>query len=102
MMFYLCICFSILVAAVITYPSHCIGKDAIRPDCTSAEILHRRDFFYVGGRYVYNSTLANNLVSEQMYMEKLTPASGITRPRPLVFFQAGGSSGAVSFILLAG
>jgi hypothetical protein len=93
--------FSILAAAASSSHSPpCVGGDAIRPNCYSSEANHRRDAFYTGGRYVYNSTLRGNLIHDQLYVEKLTPASGvISHPYPLVFFHGGGPSGVVSLIV---
>lgn len=69
--------------------STCVGVNAIAPGCSSSESLHYRDFFYVGGRYV--NSAAGNLTYDQLYVEKLTPASGVTQPKPLVFFHGGGT-----------
>ncbi|KAL1617404.1 hypothetical protein SLS56_011020 [Neofusicoccum ribis] len=71
--------------------STCVGVNAIAPGCSSNESLHYRDFFYVGGRYV--NSAAGNLTYDQLYVEKLTPASGVTQPKPVVFFHGGGTSG---------
>lgn len=69
--------------------SSCIGVNAISPGCKSSESLHYRDFFYVGGRYV--NSAAGNLTYDQIYVEKLTPAAGVTQPKPVVFFHGGGT-----------
>lgn len=67
----------------------CVGVNAIAPSCKSNETLHYRDFFYVGGRYV--DSAAGNLTYDQIYVEKLTPAAGVTQPKPIVFFHGGGT-----------
>lgn len=72
----------------------CIGINAIAPGCASQEALHSRDFFYIGGRYV--SGAAGNLTYDQLYVEKLTPASGVKQNKPVVLFHGGGTSGVVS------
>ncbi|KAF2145320.1 uncharacterized protein K452DRAFT_264232 [Aplosporella prunicola CBS 121167] len=69
----------------------CEGINAIAPGCKSNESLHYRDFFYIGGRYV--DSAAGNLTYDQIYVEKLTPAAGVTQPKPMVFFHGGGTSG---------
>ena len=97
----LLVCLFTLVATASSYSPHCVGGEAIRPNCSSSEATYRRDAFYVGGRYVYSATLRGNLVYDQMYVEKLTPASGISHPHPLLFFHGGGPSGAVSISWLA-
>lgn len=73
----------------------CTGINAIKPACGSNESLYRRDFFYIGGSYVYDNSSLGVLTEDQMYVEKLTPSSGVTQPNPLVFFHGGGVSGAV-------
>ena len=72
----------------------CVGINAVKPACNSNEALYRRDFFYIGGSYVYNSSFGI-LTEDQIYVEKLTPASGVTQSVPLVFFHGGAVSGAV-------
>lgn len=45
----------------------------------------------VGGRWI--ETTSGNITADQLYVEKLTPASGVTQPKPLVFFHGGAVSG---------
>jgi hypothetical protein len=72
----------------------CSGIKAVSPRCESPELLHKRDFFYIGGRYVPGPT--GNMMVDQMYVEKLTPPGGVRQARPMVFFHGGGTSGVVS------
>jgi hypothetical protein len=72
----------------------CVGINAIAPGCASREALHTRDFFYIGGRYVAGA--AGNLTYDQLYVEKLTPATGAKQSKPIVLFHGGGTSGVVS------
>ncbi|PGH26704.1 hypothetical protein AJ80_01650 [Polytolypa hystricis UAMH7299] len=63
---------------------------------TSEEALHRRNYFYVGGRYV-NVTQENDFESgvvkvEQMYVEQLTPGT-IRQKYPLVLWPGAGQTG---------
>jgi hypothetical protein len=74
----------------------CTGINAIAPGCASQEALHQRDFFYIGGRYVAGA--AGNLTYDQLYVEKLTPATGVNQSNPVVLFHGGGTSGVVSFL----
>ncbi|KAL1615316.1 hypothetical protein SLS54_009097 [Diplodia seriata] len=69
----------------------CSGVNAISPTCSTGESLHYRDIFYVGGHYV--ETAAGNLTYDQLYVEKLTPADGVSQPNPVIFFHGGGTSG---------
>jgi hypothetical protein len=73
----------------------CTGINAIAPGCASQEALHQRDFFYIGGRYVAGA--AGNLTYDQLYVEKLTPATGVNQSNPVVLFHGGGTSGVVSY-----
>lgn len=53
-----------------------------------------RDYFYVGGEYVYMPNFGSSIFSGQMYVEKLAPAWGAWQPHPLVLITAGVPSGA--------
>ena len=68
----------------------CTGVLALSPGCTSNQPPYARDIFYVGGRY-YEDALGNR-TTDQLYVEKLTPAA-VTQPKPVVFFHGGGTSG---------
>ena len=83
-----------IVGAVSNATVDCVGINAIKPACASNEALFQRDFFYIGGSYVYNNS-SGILTEDQIYVEKLTPASGVTQSVPLVFFHGGAVSGAV-------
>ena len=65
---------------------------------SSAEALHRRNIFYVGGEYVFNATQGGTILINKQYVEELTPAGGVKHPYPIVFFHGGGVSGTVSNI----
>ena len=54
-----------------------------------------RDFFYIGGDYVYEPAYNSSIYSDQMYVEKLTPLSRGTEHHPIVFISAGIPSGVV-------
>lgn len=73
----------------------CAGIKAIRPQCQSPEAAYSRDYFYIGGRYQLDAALQQNILVDQMYVEKLTPSRGATKPHPIVLFTAGVPSGAV-------
>lgn len=76
----------------------CAGLNALNASCASPEGLHRRQFFYVGGRYVdtpaVNLTRPGRVLVDQIYVEKLTPQAGRVQPYPLIFFHGGAGSGA--------
>ncbi|ORY71598.1 Alpha/Beta hydrolase protein [Pseudomassariella vexata] len=69
----------------------CTGINAVSPKCSTNETAYFRDFFYLGGRYL--TTSSGNLTFDQLYVEKLTPALGVSQPKPLVFFHGGAVSG---------
>lgn len=83
--------------ATLAAPPNCVGINALQSRCRSNELPYRRDIFYVNGRLVKppNTTAPNTLVYDQMYVEKLTPTEGVKRPKPLVFFHGGGTTGVV-------
>ncbi|KAH7113253.1 Alpha/Beta hydrolase protein [Dendryphion nanum] len=76
-------------------PSDCGGVKAVSPRCSSNETPYRRDFFYVGGRYI--QTAFGNVTVNQIYVEKLSPLGGNSKANPLVFFH-GGATSAVSWL----
>lgn len=68
----------------------CTGVLALSPGCSSNQPAYARDVFYVGGRYYEDAS--GNRTTDQLYVEKLTPAA-VTQPKPVVFFHGGGTSG---------
>ena len=73
----------------------CTGVKAVSPRCSSNESPMMRDFFYIGGEYVYEADYGSSIYSNQMYVEKLTPVSCDKTGPPLVLIHAGLPSGAV-------
>ena len=71
-------------------PLNCSGVNAISPNCESNETPYRRDFFYIGGRYI--STAIGQVTVDQVYVEKLSPVGIAPQKHPLVFFHGGGTS----------
>lgn len=69
----------------------CTGINAVSPLCTTSETTYHRDVFYVGGRWI--ETASGNITADHLYVEKLTPAQGVTQSKPLVFFHGGAVSG---------
>ncbi|KAH7355435.1 Alpha/Beta hydrolase protein [Rhexocercosporidium sp. MPI-PUGE-AT-0058] len=55
------------------------------------EAPHIRSYFYIGGEYV--NTFSGLFLSGQMYVEKLIPASGCTKPYPIIFIHGGAQTG---------
>ncbi|ETS73213.1 hypothetical protein PFICI_15158 [Pestalotiopsis fici W106-1] len=103
MIFLLVLLLCLVAAAVVADTTvDCTGLNAISPRCISTEAAYRRDSFYVGGNYVpYNGTY-QSLTIGQIYVEKLTPLSGVNQSNPLVFISAGippGSAGYQVYIL---
>ncbi|KAJ5266547.1 hypothetical protein N7478_009355 [Penicillium angulare] len=52
--------------------------------CAAIEIPHIRSYFYTGGRYIQRSD-GEHTMTDQIYVERLTPISGPTQPYPIVF-----------------
>lgn len=79
------------VAAAIN--TSCIGINAVSPSCKTAQTPYYRDVFFISGKYIpYGTTY---IISNQLYVEKLTPIDGVVKPYPLVFISAGVPSGSV-------
>ncbi|KAH8692301.1 Alpha/Beta hydrolase protein [Talaromyces proteolyticus] len=55
------------------------------------EALHTRHYFYVGGEYV--NIPGGHAFQNQMYVEKLTPQHGSSKPYPIVFVHGGDQTG---------
>lgn len=62
---------------------------------SQADVPHTRKYFYVGGKYITDNR-GSHYVKDQLYVEELTPASGATRPWPLVLIHGYGQTGTVS------
>lgn len=54
-----------------------------------------RSYFYVGGQYVDNGS-GEHVFSDQMYVERLLPADGITQDAPVVLIHGQAQTGTVS------
>jgi pimeloyl-ACP methyl ester carboxylesterase len=77
----------------------CAGIKGISPRCSSQESAYHRDVFYVGGGYVDSGIPGQQMWSDQLYVEKLTPTSTKAqkkknKPYPIVFVSAGVNTGA--------
>ncbi|KAK7959172.1 alpha/beta-hydrolase [Apiospora aurea] len=75
----------------------CSGINALSPKCKSSEAAYTRDFFYVGGDYVASAVPGQSIFTGQMYVEKLTPLTGVNQTYPLVFVSAGVPSGTAGY-----
>jgi hypothetical protein len=60
--------------------------------CT--EVPAQRSYMYVGGQYILNEA-GQHVFTDQMYVEKLTPAAGVTKPHPIVFIHGQAQTGTV-------
>ncbi|KAJ5312347.1 hypothetical protein PENANT_c011G11052 [Penicillium antarcticum] len=58
----------------------------------SGELAAQRSYFYVGGQYIPNGA-GEHIFTDQMYVEKLTPAAGVTKPYPVVFIHGQAQTG---------
>lgn len=56
-----------------------------------------RTYFYVGGGYTDDRN-GEHIFTSQMYVEKLTPAEGASKPNPIVFIHGSGQTGTVSHV----
>ncbi|KAJ5747295.1 uncharacterized protein N7511_008991 [Penicillium nucicola] len=58
----------------------------------SSEASAQRSYMYVGGHYALNG-VGQHVFADQMYVEKLTPAEGSTKPYPIVFIHGQAQTG---------
>lgn len=77
-----------------TPPVDCTGLKGISPRCSSPESAYHRDVFYVGGGFVDSGIPGQQMWSDQIYVEKLTPTAKVKKPHPMVFVSAGVNTGA--------
>ncbi|KAI9718487.1 MAG: hypothetical protein M1828_006670 [Chrysothrix sp. TS-e1954] len=60
----------------------------------SPEVLHKRNYFYVGGQYTPESSGGKQeIMTGQIYVEQLIPAGGPCKKYPLVFLHGAGQTG---------
>lgn len=62
-----------------------------------SEVPAQRSYLYVGGQYILNSA-GQHVFADQMYVEKLTPAAGVTKPYPIVFIHGQAQTGTVRIV----
>jgi hypothetical protein len=58
------------------------------------EVPAQRSYMYVGGHYALN-TAGQHVFTNQMYVEKLTPTAGVTKPYPIIFIHGQAQTGTV-------
>lgn len=85
----------LLGLAPLIHALDCTGLKGVNPQCRPQEAAYHREYFYIGGRYVFDPTLRGTLTYDQLYVEKLIPVRGIRQRYPIVFFHGGGSAGSV-------
>jgi hypothetical protein len=61
------------------------------------EIPAIRSFFYVGGRYVDDGD-GGHVFRDQMYVERLVPATGAWKDTPIVMIHGVAQTGTVSYL----
>ncbi|KAI4222471.1 MAG: hypothetical protein L6R36_006115 [Xanthoria steineri] len=84
------ICLFHALAASITPPRPVSPVSGV-PQIQVTEARHTRKIYYVGG--TYNQTANGTILQDQVYVEQLTPAGGVTQPKPLVLLHGGNVAG---------
>lgn len=79
--------------AAISGSGYADGSSSV--SAASSEIAAIRSFFYAGGGYADDGA-GGHIFREQMYVERLQPAKGITQPNPIVFIHGQAQTGTVS------
>ncbi|KAI1341201.1 Alpha/beta hydrolase family-domain-containing protein [Xylariaceae sp. FL0016] len=62
------------------------------PPHTQCQVAHFRDYFYTGGHYTRDGE-SGYVYAEQMYVERLQPATGVTQQFPLVLMHGQAQTG---------
>lgn len=74
------------------------GVNSINASTRSCFIKDRlpvyRDYFYIGGEYVFDAFKNGSFMTGQMYVEHLTPPYGIRMPYPLILIHGNALTGA--------
>lgn len=52
-----------------------------------------REYFYVGGEYIFDASSQGSVMTGQMYVEHLTSPYGIQQPYPLILFHGNSMTG---------
>jgi hypothetical protein len=65
----------------------------------AVETPHRRTYFYVGGNYTLNND-GEHIITNQMYVERLTPVDGPRRQYPIVFIHGADQTATVRPLLV--
>jgi hypothetical protein len=71
------------------------GSVSAPPPPPPSEIAAIRSFFYAGGGYADDGA-GGHIFREQMYVERLQPVNGVTRPNPIVIIHGQAQTGTVS------
>lgn len=71
-----------------------LARSAVATNPSSTEVAYHREYLYVGGQYVQNAD-GDHLFADQMYVEKLTPQGGASKPHPIVFIHGQAQTGTV-------
>lgn len=69
------------------------SADGVSP--AASEVAAIRTFFYTGGGYADDGA-GGHIYREQMYVERLQPAAGVSKPTPIVFIHGQAQTGTVS------
>ena len=90
------LCFTALLFSFSVAIAVVPGSIPISPSSGGAQIAvtearHTRKVFYIGGNY--NKTATGTILQNQIYVEQLTPAGGITQSKPLVLLHGGDLAG---------
>lgn len=72
-----------------------VPSPASKRDYGSLEVAHIRSFFFVGQNYVDNGK-GEHVFTNQLYVERLQPAGGITKAAPVLLMHGNGQTGTVS------
>lgn len=83
------------LAALATAAALSLTAAASASSCTDGEVPYVRTYFYAGGQYVDDGN-GGKIFRDQMYVEKLVPARGVTRTTPVVLIHGQAQTGTVS------
>ncbi|EEY19194.1 conserved hypothetical protein [Verticillium alfalfae VaMs.102] len=86
-----------LVAMTATLLGQALAHPPSRNDNFVAEVPSTRSYFMIGGGYVDDGA-GGHIFRDQMYVEKLAPATGASRDAPIVLIHGQAQTGSVGYL----
>ncbi|POR33810.1 Uncharacterized protein TPAR_06002 [Tolypocladium paradoxum] len=87
--------FAVAAAVLLGQGASSAVVGAVDAACCCTELPYQRTYFHVGGGYVDDGA-GGHIFRDQMYVERLRPANGVTQDTPIVLIHGQAQTGSVS------